>query len=165
MPSLAAAVIGFMVWLTGAAYPLAGYPAGMTTPAHLPLRVGYVPGVILTKWRRIWEERFPDTPLAITPVTEPDARGALLRGDVDACFVRLPVDVDGLHLIRLYDEQPVVWVAKARGSMVLAWAGFSVSGKCCRPQAGWGMGCWVAMKMSMPRWMASTRRRSFEPSA
>ena len=84
----------------------------MTTPAHLPLRVGYVPGVILTKWRRIWEERFPDTPLAITPVTEPDARGALLRGDVDACFVRLPVDVDGLHLIRLYDEQPVVWVAK-----------------------------------------------------
>ena len=99
----------------------------MTTPAHLPLRVGYVPGVILTKWRRIWEERFPDTPLAITPVTEPDARGALLRGDVDACFVRLPVDVDGLHLIRLDDEQPVVWVAKEHAIAAVDDASTSVS--------------------------------------
>ena len=28
------------------------------------------------------------------------------------CFVRLPVDREGLHLIPLYDEQPVVVVAK-----------------------------------------------------
>ena len=28
------------------------------------------------------------------------------------CLVRLPVDRDGLHLIPLYDEQPVVVVAK-----------------------------------------------------
>lgn len=74
------------------------------------LRVGYVPGVILTKWRRIWADRFPHIPLEIVPVEEHDARAAL--ESVDLCFARLPIDADGLHTIPLYEEQPVVWVAK-----------------------------------------------------
>ena len=35
----------------------------------------------------------------------------LRGGDLHMCFVRLPVDREGLHLIPLYDEQPVVVVA------------------------------------------------------
>lgn len=76
------------------------------------LRVGYVPGVIVTKWRTVWQERFRRVRLETVAVDEHDARSALDRGQVDACFVRLPIDTDGLHLIRLYEEQPVVWVAK-----------------------------------------------------
>lgn len=41
-----------------------------------------------------------------------DQRRVLDAGAVDLCFVRLPVDADGLHLIRLYDEVPVVWASK-----------------------------------------------------
>ncbi|QXT63192.1 LysR family transcriptional regulator substrate-binding protein [Tessaracoccus palaemonis] len=85
---------------------------GSARPAGSGLRVGYVPGVILTKWRRTWAERFPDVPLEAVGVEESEVRRALSDGVVDLCFVRLPVEPDGLHLIQLYEEQPVVWVAK-----------------------------------------------------
>lgn len=39
-------------------------------------------------------------------------RESLLAGEVDMCFVRMPIDQEGLHLIRLYEEVPVVWVAR-----------------------------------------------------
>lgn len=84
----------------------------MTTTPERGLRVGYVPGVILTKWRTIWEDRFPHSPLTISALEENEARAALLDGAIDMCFVRLPIDVERLHLIKLYEEQPVVWVAK-----------------------------------------------------
>lgn len=74
--------------------------------------MGYVPGVILTKWRTIWQERFRRLRLEVVALEEDEVRGALDRGEVDACFARLPIDVEGLHLIRLYEEQPVVWVSK-----------------------------------------------------
>lgn len=86
----------------------------MTIPQPLsdePLRVGFVPGVTLTKWRRIWAERFK-TPLQVVEVTEADQTAALDAGDVDMCFVRLPIDADGLHVIKLYDEVSVAWLAK-----------------------------------------------------
>ncbi|MGJ6979623.1 LysR substrate-binding domain-containing protein [Aestuariimicrobium soli] len=76
-----------------------------------PLRIGFVPGVTLTKWRRIWDERFR-TPLEIIDLTEPDQRRAVVTGEVDLAFVRLPIDRAGLHLIPLYDEDPVVWLSK-----------------------------------------------------
>lgn len=76
------------------------------------MRVAFVPGVILTKWRRTWAERYPRTPLETFEVTEADQRRVLVSGEVDFCFARLPLDTEGLHLIRLYEEQPVVWVAK-----------------------------------------------------
>jgi DNA-binding transcriptional LysR family regulator len=72
------------------------------------LRVGFVPGVTLTKWRRIWADRFRKVPLEVVEVTATAQRTALVCGDVDMCFVRLPVDTEGLHTIRLYDEAPVV---------------------------------------------------------
>ncbi|GAB3811762.1 LysR substrate-binding domain-containing protein [Tessaracoccus terricola] len=87
----------------------------MTTPAQperTGLRIGFVPGVTLTKWRRIWEERFRRVPLQVTEVLEADQRRALGSGQVDMCFVRLPIDTAGLHTIALYEEQPVVWMAK-----------------------------------------------------
>ncbi len=84
----------------------------MSSPDHTGaapgLRVGFVPGVTLTRWRRTWTERFPRTPLDIVEVAEPDQRRVLDAGEVDLCFARLPLDTEGLHRIRLYDEVPVV---------------------------------------------------------
>lgn len=71
-----------------------------------------MPGVTLTKWRRIWAERFPRVPLEVTEIAEADQRRALDDGVVDMCFVRLPLPRDGVHAIPLYDEVPVVWLSK-----------------------------------------------------
>jgi DNA-binding transcriptional LysR family regulator len=76
------------------------------------LRIGAVPGVTLTKWTTIWRERFPRVRLDVVDVAEPDQRRVLDEGEVDLCFVRLPIDTEALHLIRLYEEVPVVWLAK-----------------------------------------------------
>ena len=87
----------------------------MSTPSaseRPSLRVGKVPGVTVTKWRGIWAERFPRVRLEVIDVDEQDQRRVLTDGQVELCFVRLPIDDDGLHLIRLYDELPVAWVSK-----------------------------------------------------
>jgi DNA-binding transcriptional LysR family regulator len=76
------------------------------------LRVGFVTGVTLTKWRTVWAERFPRQRLDVVEIDQAEQRRALDDGVVDACFVRLPLDTDGLHLIRLYEELPVAWAAK-----------------------------------------------------
>ena len=76
------------------------------------LRVGFVPGVILRKWRTIFEERYPSVPLGLVEVAEAAVRETLDAGVVDFVFARLPVATDGVHVIRLYDEVPVVWVSK-----------------------------------------------------
>ena len=81
------------------------------TSTTAPLRIGFVPGVTLTKWWRVWDERFP-TPLDIVELADAEQRRALVVGDVDMCFVRRPIDTDGLHLIPLYDEVVVAWAAK-----------------------------------------------------
>ena len=49
-------------------------------------------------------------PLDLTLVEEPDQESVLRDGGADMCFVRLPVDRDGLHLIPLYEELAVVVV-------------------------------------------------------
>lgn len=74
--------------------------------------MAFVPGVTLTKWRTIWQERFPRVPLVVQEVTQAGQRGVLDSGEADLCFARLPLETDELHLIRLYDEVPVAWVAK-----------------------------------------------------
>ena len=76
------------------------------------LRVGFVPGVTLTKWRRIWGERFPRLGLDVLGVSEAEQRAVLDAEQVDLCFVRLPVADAGLHVIPLYEEVPVVVVPK-----------------------------------------------------
>jgi len=75
-------------------------------------RVGFVPGVTPDKWGRTWAERMPRRPLDLVPLGDGDGVAMVRAGELDMCFVRLPVDREGLHLIPLYDEQPVVVVAR-----------------------------------------------------
>ncbi len=70
-----------------------------------------MPGVTLTKWRTRWDERLTAR-LEVVEVAEADQRRVLVAGDVDLCFVRLPIDRDGLHAIPLYEEVTVAWVNK-----------------------------------------------------
>lgn len=87
-------------------------PAGDERRAVPSLRVGFVPGVTLTKWRRIWAERFPRLSLEVVELTEAEQRSALDDERVDLVFVRLPVDERTLHVIPLYEEQAVVVTPK-----------------------------------------------------
>jgi hypothetical protein len=69
--------------------------------------IGFVPGVTLTKWSRLWEQRRSDTGLGFAPTTEQTQTAALLDGTAQVAFVRLPVDpahVDELSVIPLYSE-------------------------------------------------------------
>ncbi len=74
--------------------------------------MGFVPGVTLTKWRRIWAERFPRLDLDVLAVPEAGQHAAILDQTVDLCFVRLPLQDPRLHLIPLYTEMPVVVAPK-----------------------------------------------------
>jgi DNA-binding transcriptional LysR family regulator len=76
------------------------------------LRVGFETGVTPDKWARVWAERMPRRALELQPLQGRDGIALVRSGELDMCFVRLPVDREGLHLIPLYDEQPVVVVAK-----------------------------------------------------
>ncbi|MFD6188412.1 LysR substrate-binding domain-containing protein [Streptomyces sp. NPDC060275] len=75
-------------------------------------RLAYVPGVTPDKWVRIWNERLPEVPLALTQVPAADAAGVLLGGDADAGLVRLPVDRTALSAIPLYTETTVVLIPR-----------------------------------------------------
>ncbi len=83
-------------------------PEQSPTSEHRTLRVGFVPGVTPDKWARRWAERMPRVRLDLTMVEEDEQRAVLVEGRCDMCFVRLPVNREGLHLIPLYDEVPVV---------------------------------------------------------
>jgi DNA-binding transcriptional LysR family regulator len=74
-------------------------------------RLGFVTGATPDKWARVWRERSRER-LDLVPLTEEEQEPALRGGEVDMAIVRLPVDRDGLHLIRLYDEVPVVVLAR-----------------------------------------------------
>lgn len=76
------------------------------------LTVGYTEGVTPTKWTRIWAERFPEIALELVPSTVETQLTQLSAGTVDAGFVRLPVERDGLDVVALYEEVPVVVVPK-----------------------------------------------------
>jgi DNA-binding transcriptional LysR family regulator len=54
----------------------------------------------------------PASPLELVPLDVPTQRDALLTAEVDAAIVRLPIHRDGLHVIALYDEVPVVVCAR-----------------------------------------------------
>ncbi len=74
-------------------------------------RVGFVDGVTPDKWSRVWADRMPRRPLVLVPLAGRDGPALLRSGELAMCFVRLPVDRAGLHLIPLYDEVPVVMVS------------------------------------------------------
>ncbi|ALJ21664.1 LysR family substrate-binding domain-containing protein [Microbacterium sp. No. 7] len=73
-----------------------------------PFRLGAIPGATPGKWISTWNERMPRTPLELVPLAVAGQRDAVLSASVDAAIVRLPLDRDGLHVIALYDEVPVV---------------------------------------------------------
>jgi DNA-binding transcriptional LysR family regulator len=84
-----------------------------TTAAQLAgLKVGYVPGVTPGKWTRRWAERLPDVPLTAFQCGEEEQTAILRDGRADLSFVRLPVDREGLSVIPLYAELPVVVAPK-----------------------------------------------------
>jgi DNA-binding transcriptional LysR family regulator len=80
-------------------------------PAQKPFRVTFVTGVTPDKWVGKWRDR-TSARLEMLPVEEADQLTAMRSGDADMAFVRLPVDRDGLHVIPLYHEVPVVVVSK-----------------------------------------------------
>ncbi|MGW3956118.1 LysR family substrate-binding domain-containing protein [Streptomyces sp. NPDC004752] len=85
----------------------------MTDPEETPsFRLAYVPGATPAKWARIWHERLPGVPLALTQVPAAEAAEVLRAGAADAGLVRLPVDRTHFSAIPLYTETTVVVVPK-----------------------------------------------------
>ena len=72
-----------------------------------PFRVAFVAGVMPGKWERIWAERVR-RPLQLVPVETADQERVLREREVDMCLVRDMAKGEGMHLIPLYREQPVV---------------------------------------------------------
>ena len=64
-------------------------------------------GVTVGKWTRVFEERHPEVDLAVVRERPDELRVRLDLGEVDLAFVRLPLDVGGLHVIPLYAENVV----------------------------------------------------------
>ncbi|KRE92653.1 LysR family transcriptional regulator [Nocardioides sp. Soil774] len=71
-----------------------------------PLRVGFVTGSTPDKWARHWRDRRRES-LHLVPTTEAEQTDGVRDGSLDMAIVRLPVDQDGLHCVRLYDELQV----------------------------------------------------------
>ena len=84
-----------------------------------PFRVGFVPGVMPDKWFGRWRERTPHDALEAVPVEDADQESVLRDGRVDMCFVRLPVERGGLHVIPLYVEQHVAVLPREHELTVL----------------------------------------------
>ena len=82
------------------------------TPADPALRIGFAPGVTVGKWTRRWQDRHPDLPLEVFPVAEDEGVAVLTDGRATLSFVRLPIDRDGLSVIRLYGEIAVLLVPR-----------------------------------------------------
>lgn len=75
-----------------------------------PLRVGFVPGVQPDIFLRRWKAGRRPARLELTPIPFSQQREALTSGEVDMCFVRLPLPADDLHVIPLWEEQAVIMV-------------------------------------------------------
>lgn len=80
------------------------------THPSIPFRIAFVPGVTPGKWSRIWEQRVQGIPLEVTAIAERDQLAVLHERRADVSFVRMPVDHEGISLIPLYREVPVVVV-------------------------------------------------------
>lgn len=80
-------------------------------------RLGVVPGATPGRWVDTWRERMSRVPIELVPIDFPAQCEAV--DTVDAALLRLPLDDDTLHVIRLYDEVPVV-VASADSHLLAA---------------------------------------------
>ena len=114
----------------------------------VPFRVGFVTGATPDKWARTWRDRSRD-PLELVPVEEDQQERLVRSGEVDVVLARLPVDRDGLHCIKLYEERVVAVVGHEHVATVVEEVGTEdladeqlvaphVSGWTPRaPQLGW----------------------------
>lgn len=78
----------------------------------MTLRLRYVAGVTPARWLRVWDELRPDLPVEAIRVDEPEQLAALVAGEADLAFVRLPVDSAGLHTVQLWEEVAVAVLPK-----------------------------------------------------
>ncbi|REJ07847.1 transcriptional regulator [Microbacterium bovistercoris] len=93
-------------------------PREVVDDAPRTFRLGAVPGATPGRWIDAWKTRMPRVALELMPIEVAGQRDAL--SDLDAALVRLPIDSpDDLHVIRLYDELPVV-VASAESHLMAA---------------------------------------------
>lgn len=76
------------------------------------LTIGFVAGVTPGKWAARWRERHPEVSLELMECDAGEQMRILHEGMADVGFVRLPVAMEGLHVIPLYSERPVVVAAK-----------------------------------------------------
>ena len=74
----------------------------------MTFRIATMPGVIVSKWTRVWAERRPMTPVELVRTDETSQVAVLHEDRADVSFVRLPIELAGLSLIPLYTEVPVV---------------------------------------------------------
>ncbi|WP_285612869.1 LysR substrate-binding domain-containing protein [Actinokineospora globicatena] len=77
-----------------------------------PFRLAYAPGVIPSKWSRLWAERSPRVPLELVQVSPAEAADQIRERSVQAALLRLTADRAGLHAIPLYTEVTVVVIPK-----------------------------------------------------
>ena len=70
-------------------------------------RVGFVTGATPDKWARTWRSRYARDPLELVPLAEEEQEVRVRERTLDMAIVRQPVDLEGLHLIPLYEELPV----------------------------------------------------------
>lgn len=75
------------------------------------LRVGFVPGVEPDRFLRRWRTGRRAARLELSPVPLSRQRAALAAGEVDMCFVRLPVEAADLHVVALWEERPAIVVS------------------------------------------------------
>lgn len=82
-------------------------------------RLGIVPGATPGKWIDIWHDRMPHVAIDLVALDAATAQKSVLSDAVDAALLRLPVNDVPLHVIRLYDEAPVV-VASTESHLLAA---------------------------------------------
>jgi len=74
------------------------------------LRVGFVPGVEPDRFLRRWKSGRRDAWLELVPVPLSRQHEALTAGEVDMCFVRLPLIAEELHQVPLWQERAAIVV-------------------------------------------------------
>ncbi|MBF0723834.1 LysR family transcriptional regulator [Sanguibacter inulinus] len=85
----------------------------MTEQAGGPsFRLAIAPGVTPAKWVGVWRTRLADVPLELVQVDVLDRGAVVTDRTVDAGLLRLPLGREGLSVIPLYTEIPVVVVPK-----------------------------------------------------
>lgn len=75
------------------------------------LRIGFVPGVEPDRFLRRWKSGRRGAWLELIPVPLSRQHEALTAGEVDMCFVRLPIVDEQLHLVPLWEERAAIVVS------------------------------------------------------